>query len=61
MSNLEYLPPLGNNDHNCLKFKFHAKVLSGKTNFLRYKLDSGNYDLMRSLLQKIDWKVIDDI
>ena len=61
VSNLEYLPPLGSSDHICLKFKFHAEVSSGGTNFLRYKLNSGNYDLMRSLLQEINWDVLDDM
>ena len=54
VSNLEYLPTLGSSDHICLKFKFHAEVLSDGTNFLRYKLNSGNYDMMRSLLQELD-------
>jgi len=58
VSDLECLPPLGSSDHICLTFKFHAEILSDGTNFLRYKLNSGNYDLMRSLLQEIIWEVM---
>ena len=54
MDNLEYLPPLGGSDHICLKLNFYVEVLSDESNWI-HKLNSGNYDLMRSLLQEINF------
>jgi len=54
VGNLEYLPNLGGSDHICLKFNFYVEILKGKSNSFKHKLNSGNYDLMRSILQEIN-------
>ena len=55
VSNLAYLPPLGNSDYVCLRFDFNVNISSNKYTRSRYKLNSGNYACMRSLLDEIDW------
>ena len=59
--NLEYLPPLGNSDHVCLRFNSNVNIASDKPIKPCYKLNSGNYDCMRSMLDGIDWFVMNDM
>ena len=61
LTNLSYLPPLGNSDHVCLRFDFNVNILSNKFTPSHYKLNSGNYDYMRSLLHEIDWYTMIDM
>ena len=61
VTNLVYLPPLGNSDHVCLRFDFNVNISSNKYTRPCYKLNSGNYDYMRSLLDGIDWYVMNDM
>ena len=61
VANLVYLPPLGNSDHVCLRFDFNVNISSNKYTRPCYKLHSGNYDYMRSLLDGIDWYVMNDM
>ena len=59
--NLVYLPPLGNSDHACLRFDFNVNISSNKYKRSCYRLNSGNYASMRSLLEEIDWRVMNDM
>ena len=61
VTNLVYLPPLGNSDHVCLRFDFNVNISSNKYTRPCYKLNSGIYDYMRSLLDGIDWYVMNDM
>ena len=48
LTNLSYLPPLGNSDHVCLRFDFNeVDISSNKYTPSHYKFNSGNYDYMR--------------
>ena len=61
LTNLSYLPPLGNSDHVCLRFDFNVDISSNKYTPSHYKLNSGNYDYMRSLVHEIDWYTMNDM
>ena len=61
VTNLVYLPPLGNSDHMCLWFDFNANISINKYKRSCNRLNSGNYDYMRSLLAEIDWHVMNDM
>ena len=61
VTNLVYLPPLGNSDHACLRFDFNVNISGNKYKRSCYRLNSGNYDSMRSLLEEIDWYVMNDM
>ena len=61
ITNLEYLPPLGNSDHICLRFHFNIAISSNKYTRPHYKLNSGDYDNMRFLLDEINWYAMNDM
>ena len=61
VTNLVYLPPLGNSDHTCLRFDFNVNNSSNKYKRSCYRLNAANYDSMRSLLEEIDWHVMNDM
>ena len=55
------MPPLGNSDHICLRFHFDIAISSNKYTRPHYKLNSGDYDNMRFLLDEINWYAMNDM
>ena len=62
VTNLLYFPPLDNSDHVCLRFDFNVNIeVTSSYKRSCYRLNSGNYDYMRSLLEEIDWLICNEM
>jgi len=56
ITNMLYLPPLGNSDHICIQFDLLHYLESKKTdNSIRYNTRAANIDQMKQSLSNVDW------
>ena len=55
ISDLSYLPPLGKSDHLSLQFSFNL-TSHDSFDYVKYNLNAGDYDYLRSQVQCIDWE-----
>ena len=55
VSNLSYLPPLGNSDHICIQFDLTCYSEPKKTDNFKYNTRAANIDPMKQTLGDVDW------
>ena len=60
VSNLEYLPSLGNSDHVCLKFTYNCYIENIITKETTWKFNCADYDQIRQDLEKVNWSQVMD-
>ena len=56
IENLQYNAPIGKSDHLTLNFTFKCYSDTKVKKPRKYKLDKGNYDLLREKIAQYDWK-----
>jgi len=56
IQDLTYLDPLGKSDHICLIFTIDVVPEISKSSQIKYKMDKGDYEKMRSLFGAINWE-----
>ena len=58
VKNLQYLPGLGRSDHVVLSFTLTCYTDWRSRCYQRLNFNKGDYDLLRSLLAKVDWSLM---
>ena len=60
VTNLSYLPPLGNSDHVCIQFDVLCYSECKESDNIRYNIRAADIDMMKMTLSEIDWTSILD-
>ena len=60
VQNLQYLPDLGRSDHVALQFDLECYTLKRRPSHASLNYNKGDYNLLRSLVQEVDWSALND-